>query len=169
MISGKSLKKLSILLLLGSLIGCESGTGPVILPEYSETGSNTMGMYVNGHPWVPKDGPGWGEIVYSIAVNTPLHMHQQLDLYAINIPNDESLNLRIARFTGVGEYSLANKGQCWFWNEKDQYLAVSGSIKVTHFDTVKHIVAGRFEFRSVGLEMDTIHITDGRFDATYHK
>lgn len=94
-------------------------------------------------------------------------MDLQLDLHAIDIPEDESINLRIGKYTGVGEYSLANKGHCWFWNQKDQYLAVSGSITVTHFDTVKRIVAGRFEFQGVGRAFDTVKITDGRFDATY--
>ena len=51
------------------------------------------------------------------------------------------------------------------WITTPQY---TGSVVVTRFDTVNHIISGTFAFSAASIDnsADPIQVTDGRFDVT---
>ena len=44
---------------------------------------------------------------------------------------------------------------------------LSGTLTITHFDSINYIVSGTFEFVTATEGCDTIRVTDGRFDIPY--
>ena len=44
---------------------------------------------------------------------------------------------------------------------------LSGTLTITHFDSINYIVSGTFAFTTATEGCDTIRVTDGRFDIPY--
>lgn len=142
------------------------------LPPATHTGEYTFGCLVNGEAFVPEstrdigaiyqgnvlqiygEFDGWpGEYGISLDIRSPIQTDNEYDL--TNDPLD------VASYGGGG----VNVPICQYKEEN----TLSGTLKITHFDSINYIVSGTFEFVTAIDEenCDTIRVTDGRFDIPY--
>ncbi len=148
------------------------------LPPATQSGKGTFGSKVNGEVWVPEGG-SFG--------NPELHADYYQDEFFVGaerkVKDDDSYTGMVIRiekdFIGEGTYKL--KGN--LGNDFDKYASFSniksnceyetdplntGKLEITHFDSSKRIVSGRFHYTAVitqgNCEKDTIRVTNGRFD-----
>jgi hypothetical protein len=158
------------------------------LPCPTETGKNTFGCYINGAAWVADIGVNiFDPTLHKIQANldeigyrTDNGGYLSLTGTRTNDTTDGFMHLYIKPVTEVGEINNANaikvygttiisktnKGNVLstLWFELDTLFDYK--IEITHLDTVKNIVAGRFSFSGIASK-DTIKVTQGRFDVDY--
>ena len=147
------------------------------LPPATQTGEGTFGCKVNGEVWRPEAPPNINE----------LHADYYQDEFFVGADkrkdpksNYTSMVIRVEDgFNEKGKYRLNGD----LGNNYDMYASYSnvagnckyktdsintGKLTITHFDSAKRIVAGRFHFTAVikqgKCEKDTIRVTEGRFD-----
>lgn len=163
--------------------GCPPG-----LPCATQTGENTFGCYIDGEPWVAEIAPNiWDPTVHKIEAQydeSNYGMDYKNFLYLKGGQYNDSIN----GFLSISIRPLKTEGL--YFSNQVEYLNASGlitylengqtldavsftldtfyyySIEITHLDTIKKIVAGRFAFTGTSLK-DTVIVTDGRFDVKY--
>ncbi len=157
----------AIALLLSAMIGCEEAEEKnwKKLPPATEKGKNTIGCLVDGKLWATNY---WGlaHIMYSnisarfykkgrkIMVKDSMYV----EIYAQK-ENRSSMSLTITTpnietWTKLeGEFDI------------DDFTSEDPYIYLTKFDTINHIISGRFFGKAINEnKTDTVKITDGRFD-----
>ena len=144
------------------------------LPPATQSGKGTFGCKVNGEVWVPEAPPNFTELnadYYKNEFFVSAFRHVQDK----NIDSDISIHIRDSGWRGVGHYHLSSRYKTnWFAlygnNNCDYHTDTlnTGKLIITHFDSIKRIVSGRFHFTAVleqgNCEKDTFQVTDGRFD-----
>jgi hypothetical protein len=141
------------------------------LPTETQEGKNTIGCLLNGQVW-QNHGGGWFNPDYkasyfkkNISVGGSMNTEQDYQSLTLQLNNV---------FKGIGNYKLGNdsttrvvcinsKTNCNY----DEGTFTMGNLEITKFDTIKHIVCGRFNFTLIKVDCDTIRATDGRFDIKY--
>lgn len=144
------------------------------LPPATQSGKGTFGCKVNGEVWVPEAPPLTKEIhadyfegVFTLQANRKLKEYGWQSSIIIYIDSG---------FMGNKKYNLSSRFSKKYAIYRDiddncEYYTDSfhaGKLKVTHFDSSKRIVSGRFHFTAVikrgECDSDTIRVTEGRFD-----
>ena len=168
------LPKLSINLLLTLLLlaaGCsddEPEQAPVAqLPPATQSGRYTFGCLVNGEVWVPDNTNSissfYQQNVLFISAGVEGNRREQ-DIgfvFENQVIKEQSYELTPSIFKG-GHFIDSNNN-CYY----DFEDLVKGTLVITHFDDVEHIISGTFEFTTATEGCDTIRVTDGRFDIPY--
>ena len=145
------------------------------LPPATQSGKGTFGCKVNGEVWVPEAPPNINEL-HADYYKGEFFVSANREINDEN--TDQGMAIRIdTGWKGEGIYKLSSK----FWTNKYAIFINSkngceyttdtfntGKLKITHFDSSKRIVSGRFHFTAIlkqgNCEKDTIQVTDGRFD-----
>lgn len=170
-----------MLFLAVSANSCEKGK-KLTLPPETQTGANTFGALVNGEPFVcvPLFSPQAGKKIPAISATYYrssgwLYLQGETNLgggdyrYIIMNINNPCEDV----FTHISfAYFQPKISKCGFFACEN-----CDQIFITKFDTINHIVSGRFKFsgrcaRSVSFVTQTaqytgdstVHITEGRFD-----
>jgi hypothetical protein len=173
------MKKLSIVFFsLILLVSCKKEIEE--LPPATQTGANTFGAKVNGQFWVPQ---GFGPI----PAGNLLQAHMAGDDLIINARNFASspnetefyiflkdltttgtyqLNMDINHPSGAFSYAYYVKRNVNPENEWVTSSASTGSVTITRFDPVNHIVSGTFQMNMINLynSPQPLTVTEGRFD-----
>jgi len=140
------------------------------LPPETRTGEYTFGCLVNGEAFVPE----------STNQITAIYLDKILQIGggAFINPGEQDIQLFIYSSIQEGvEYSLTDSlvsgsrlvvrgtdiSTCRYEPEN----TLSGTLTITHFDSINYIVSGTFEFTTATKDCDTIRVTDGRFDIPY--
>ena len=176
-----------MLLAFGSCSSCKKDQPPPdpvsTLPPQTQTGANTFGAMVDGVPFIPERGTGFGS---GPAVSGGYRDNLQNYIYRNNVwinagNSTQGMTIWLRNVGSVGVYQLnfdtAPKPQAFY---PENYISVSkngatefytttntyaGTVEVTRADTINKIVSGRFSF--TGLDRTTgktIQVTNGRFD-----
>jgi hypothetical protein len=161
---------------------------PEGLPCATKTGKNTFGCYINGAAWVADIGANiFDPTLHKIQANldeigyrTDNGGYLSLTGTRTNDTTDGFINLYIKPVTEVGEINNANAVKVYglasiLKTDKGNVLSTLSfkldtlldyKFEITHLDTVKNIIAGRFSFSGIASK-DTIKVTQGRFDVDY--
>ena len=161
---------------------------PEGLPCATKTGKNTFGCYINGVPWVADIGPNiFDPTAHKIQANMDEVGHgidnrRYLSISAtrLNDTTDGFIRLNIEPVTKVVKIDNTNTEKVdgsvlILKTDKGNVLSALSfkldtildyKIEITHLDTVKNIIAGRFSFSGIASK-DTIKVTQGRFDVVY--
>ena len=184
-------RKMSFLLLLPLLAGCEDATEslypkvqPVELPATTETGANTFGCVVNGDVWEANNATTLAG--KALTPNAHYH-HGELRINAfrrLQVAGPvTNFSFVLSRVTKPGVYRLAaprhpaqryalletNYGRVGYATDS----ASAGTLTITRLDTAgaRPFVAGRFELRAVPRQSARyanlpaeLQVTAGRFD-----
>jgi hypothetical protein len=154
------------------------------LPNATQGGANTFGCLINGEPWVAEIGPDvlspsvhkflmdYDEANFGVDYNNSWTTRAKLAVDAIS----ESFIFNGINFTtatnlyvdlnslDVTFYSIDNRPYfSYSLDEGQPYF-----MEITKLDTVENICSGMFEcFLLSQNKLDTLHITEGRFDKKY--
>jgi hypothetical protein len=154
------------------------------LPPPTQTGANTFGAKVNGSLFVPQ---GFGSIPDDDILQVRRLPSKDVIINARNFassPNEKEFELRIKGVTAPGVYPLnttVNPGSTLAsygyyvkrnvtpQNEWITSANYTGSVTITHLDTVNRIVSGTFEFNALNLynAPEPLSVTEGRFDVKW--
>jgi hypothetical protein len=175
----KLLLSFSVLLVL---ISCKKEITE--LPPPTQTGANTFGAKVNGSLFVPQ---GFGSLPASDILEVRRLPTKDVIINARNFassPNEKEFELRIKGVTATGVYLLnttttpGTTGASYAYyikrnvtpqNEWITSATHTGSVTITHLDTVNRIVSGTFEFNALNLynAPEPLSVTEGRFDVKW--
>lgn len=152
------------------------------LPPATETGANKFGARVDGALWVPQKfgvmqgtailearytGTGGVFINARNFASSPTETEFELYIQNITGPGTYQLNTNTAKFPNAtasyGYYikrKLMPQGE-WITNSQQ-----TGSITITKYDTVSHILSGSFAFTAASIDntASPLEVTEGRFD-----
>jgi len=166
------LKTVLFTLLLATFAACNKDDDEPQLPPATQTGQNTFGCLVNGEVWVAKGK-------FPINSISPFYNGDAFSLQANRvIPSeniDESIGINVTQgLNSIGTYILndSNDGHALYNDIKDSCpletdASNTGELTITHLDTDKRIIAGRFAFCITDPTCGTVNITNGRFDIRY--
>jgi len=148
------------------LMGCADEpqlTAPTI------TGEETLSCLVDSEVWIPRV-----HIVSLIPSKSIIFADSSLIVEARNEVdvkdgNSESLLLECYRNIATGELSVTGGRFTRGTTPYEQLVPGSAYMRVTALDTVKKIIAGRFQFKARSMKGKVIDITDGRFDVHYQR
>lgn len=167
-------KAFLVLAVLCNSVHCTSDSEPVELPPATREGRNTLGFKVDGKIWLPK---GEKSIVYEFkAIEPSILVINGLVSFALTAQRPkESLQMLVGKVAGEGTYGkpTSSSRTASFWGEGNKLYHHTGDIwqvTFTRVDTVERVVSGLFEFdlvTSPPQEIDTVHITEGRFDLKF--
>ena len=159
-------------LILTICTGCDDPIDPTVLPAETQTGKNSFGCYVNNELFVNSDK--WGiTIGASYTKSTKL-----IQVYCFN-KNRNSISIDVNTLSLNEKFNISKVEYAF---SSDSIKLADGSytfnrnlylgknipvITITKFDTLNHIISGKFEFELKNLEDTTkiIKFTQGRFDA----
>lgn len=154
------------------------------LPPATATGSNTFGAKIDGENWAPARfgivpannllEAYWSstESIIITARNfsaTPTETILELQISGLNDHQSTYLlNQNVTRPTQLG-YANFLKNKITPLDEWQTSSVHTGSVTITKWDKVNHILAGTFEFKAGSLQNagQSISVTDGRFDVKY--
>jgi hypothetical protein len=152
------------------------------LPAPSDTGANTFGLKLNGEFWVPQK---FGIVPTASILEARFSGTGGLFINARNFsssPTETEFEIYLKDVSGPGTYPLnqptqnyPNQQASYAYYIKRRFMPLNewitsdrftGSVTITKFDKVAHIVSGSFEFTagSVDGTADPITVTEGRFD-----
>ena len=159
-----------------------------VLPEVTQEGKNTFGMYLNGHIWTPyvPSFIGGGQ-----SPNAHYSQNKWLLVYAENFNQNDEIYFYIPNVTEIGLYHISfryrfSQPDSNYYEYKDStryyrklyvfsrdslYLLTDSSkaiVNISRLDTNKKIVSGTFYMTLENYKKDIINITDGRFDIKYN-
>ncbi len=174
------MKKLYILLfpfLLAASCGKKDDDQPTDkLPPATMTGANTFGCLVNGEVWLPHTGSIWDE-----ALNVK---HDRgwvgCDQLAIGVKKITSTNVNIYQTFNINVWcpvvgantTSPSNGIFIDFEDCGNYRVDTLSphvVNITKLDTINFIASGTFYFTAINDDcLDTIRITEGRFDVNSH-
>lgn len=153
------------------------------LPEATQTGANTFGARVNGELWAPQK---FGIAPTKALVEARYAGDNSVFINARNFassPTETEFEIYIRNITGPGTYVLnqntdiypsQSASYAYFvkrrFSPQHEWITSSsqtGTVTVTRFDTVNHVISGSFEFNgtSIGDTDAPLTVTEGRFDA----
>jgi len=150
------------------------------LPTATQTGANTFGCKVDGKFWVPA---GFGIIptapilesrvagtdIFINARNfssSPTETEFELFIKDVNGPGTYPLNTTTGYPNGNVSYGYYVHRKITPDNEWITSAQYTGTVTITKFDMVNHIISGTFEFQAINLynAPQPIAVTEGRFD-----
>jgi hypothetical protein len=143
------------------------------LPPISHEKKHTFGCKVNDKIWLPEvlGIDSWcqrlthdlhnGKFIISAEICTP-NRQESIRLWIYNFNKKPGVYQLNDKKPGLGDYYIWNPDNPWNTLYTDSIF--TGSLNLTHFDTINWIIAGTFEFTVCSLAGDTFKITDGRFD-----
>jgi hypothetical protein len=102
-------------------------------------------------------------IIFSLQDNNP---NQSLSVGKYDLTN-QSVHNPSVYFSTIG-YNGSLNDFCIIDSKDKPERLLSGELEITNFDKSKNIISGLFSFTLVSNCIDTINVTDGRFD-TYFK
>ena len=149
------------------------------LPSATQSGKETLGFMLDDEPWIP-DGninaptlspsydPGYNNGVMSITAHRILSnsidqyfgMGITGDLNFVKTPITYSLN-------HTGLLNVVFRKDFVNLQSTDDTTYCSGSLTLIKFDKTNSIASGTFNFTLASPSIDTIRITDGRFDVKF--
>lgn len=171
-----------ILMLLFICSSCKKEEDPCIkynkeLPPITTSGQYTFGCKMNGENWVVNTdqfqqfiGGGAKKITCSISTADDLFISGSLKY---NNECDEIDQFLSFNSLGIelGENIISENGKLLDWENECRYKIDSNHlhfVEIIHFDKEKKIVSGKFNFTLISKDcLDTLTISDGRFDTTY--
>ena len=144
------------------------------LPEATQTGKGTMAAKVNGVVWIAEGGL----IGDNPEADYNFHSEGRLRFVGRDRRSDEvsTINIQIRDMydTGIfyawGGDTFPDGTRMIFRGKGKSYSperSNPGSVEITHFDTINHIVSGLFSFDGVCENGDTVKVREGRFDIKY--
>ena len=176
------------LLLLVTLMisGCPSCKKEVTdangLPPATQTGANTFSCLINGKVYIPGNTSLFNAPIQSDYIHFGGGYHFRLvGTYghstsitsigifteSLNLVEGESIKLSSdsSNTSGIA-YAHRTIGLIVYHTQLPRY---SGSLLITHLDTINQIVSGTFWFNVITFDSsnDTITVTNGRFDVHY--
>jgi hypothetical protein len=168
---------------------------PLELPPATQHGANTLGFLIDGKPWVAEidsrvivtsffdidckfDEPGEGtsDISYfSISCHRLLYTESSTSfVYTDSIRDIFSIRLTPIYSAGEVVFDDLSRKDITFvtGGTNSQYYEIdtlyNNYINFTTLDTIRNICSGIFDVRLIReFNMDTINITEGRFDVKY--
>jgi hypothetical protein len=170
---------ISIIFLATSCPKKDYSSKPDVLPAITQTGANTFGCLINGKVWLPTWGGGhWpmnggfnpGGKFFMIANRTISNSNSRttqqtlqwsvltaLDTgkYLVKIIYPD-LGAHFSDYLASKEYTIQNQDSLKNW------------VHITKLDSFKGIVSGTFNFFLVNPGVDSISVTNGRFDYSLH-
>ncbi len=184
-------KLLFILALIVLQFSCkkENDENDFGLPKATNTGENTIGCLIDGEPW-QTDGIDFGHLIYPIydedgstyLGKNGFNLHAQ---YAYGFGPEtivESFDIHLNPLLVTKVYHINNiesfqvKFKERVPNELETFIeyhldTLSNSfVEITTLDMTSNICSGRFEFRLIQEgNVDTLTITEGRFDVNYYE
>ncbi len=175
----KHLKILSGLLIAYTLNSCGifSEPEPTELPPATQNGANTFGCLVNGKLFVPKSGGKYEGITKDYDGGLTI-----VAIYTTNDKWDATTGIGHQTINGVGEYTNSElryfrHSSSTFGSYGNTNVPIKSKLNVTKFerseDKVNNlkwlIVSGTFEATLISDKnpLDTIRITEGRFDVKF--
>lgn len=151
---------------------------PPDLPCATQIGENTFGCYINGMPWVAKIEP----FIFDPTAHKLEASYDETDYGTFNDnymrllgvyqgDSYSSIIIHCKPLLGPGKIDISslNFYGIRFRNSNETYEIDKSSnyeINITKLDLEKNILSGTFFFKAIN-NMDTISITDGRFDVKY--
>lgn len=191
----KNLTHFFLLAILFSTISCKKDKGPdnpYGLPDATQTGENTFGCLINGEPWVAdatqylgleKDVSAiYDEVGVGAADQYYLNMDARFFVSSEDSARTEilSFNLRPIYEEGIINFSdllradfIYRKSLVNISNSMKVYgldTLYNNKVNITHLDTISNTFSGVFDLRllrSFEIEIDTLYISEGRFDVKY--
>jgi hypothetical protein len=152
-----------------------------LLPPATQTGANTFGCLVNGQAFVPGGSifsapfiqcnyifTGGGYNLTVAATNK-----ENTNLYKGVIVATDSLQVVEGQTFTFNKFKSGNADASYTLYpdigiiQYETTNKVSGSLWITKLDTIHQIVSGTFNFNAINSALDTVKITDGRFDMHY--
>lgn len=182
--------KLFLIVFLSSIFfGCE--TWNVIkpgdkLPAKTQEGKNTFGCLINGKLYLPETTLSGNVRPLNFSYyssSTGRYKRGSLFMQGIDarysLPIAGDLAIQKKDVYRAGKYKLKSQecspsyqcDQIFYFNSDDNkaYLATSGELIITRFDTVLNIVSGTFEFEGEDGNGKTVKVTSGRFDVKFER
>lgn len=165
-----------LLLLLGVLLGCQKNDPSPAerLPPATQTGANTLGCLVNGHPWTPQGNDGYSNFSisydptpYGVLDLTTYRYQQQpankqlLILYIRELRGPRTYDVRDAALTRI---SWKDRLTGCDFNSDEPGTYHQGTVTITTLDLSAGIISGTFALTLAKPGCDTVRITNGRFD-----
>ncbi len=179
---------IAIALLLSAMIGCEEAEEKnwKKLPPATQKAKNTIGCLIDGKIWAtnywsksfwPPDYPSMYAYFYKNPIYNPNRIGYHKVYCELNAEKKEHSFISIKIASPNIEIEKALEGDIFIkLNREDFNVFISKDpyIYLTKFDTINHIISGRFSCIAINREnvipelqsKDTvkIEITDGRFD-----
>jgi len=180
--------KVTVLIFFTITISCINKDDPKDqLPSITQTGANTFGCVINGEVLIPKNGIGVPE---PKGIQVYYFQNKNFVIDAANLKDNDGDRIYIYVHnlisTGTYQFGLSNGANtstfepsyphCWIrtFNGSTggiKYLSNtnSGTITITRFDPINHIVSGIFNLTVFNKNKpnETIEITNGRFDVNW--
>jgi hypothetical protein len=154
------------------------------LPKATQTGANTFGCLVNGEPWVAEIGLG----IFTPSLRKIDMNYDETDTGLFN-NNNWGMSSKQVFKDSIHEgflFTANNFDESTLLSKADHKLRISYRpdnqlfgvyyldslqtcrVEITNLDTMKNTCSGIFDFYALSPDKsDTLHITDGRFDASY--
>lgn len=150
------------------------------LPKETQTGANTLGFLLNGEPWYPKGMVGLSSNL-SMDANTTDNSNGRFNIasYRYMSETKERTDFGIGITRDLNTYSapfslpITNDGDAWirFIDSKGnvfrsaQGTFILGTLNITRKG--ESVIAGTFDAVLHKAGLDTIKITNGRFDMIF--
>ncbi len=141
------------------------------LPVPSQNGAGTLGMRVNGTVWSAG--------IIGTSVSAIRYKNKDVSIQArIGNPNS-AINIVINKVSGKGYYNMGNLNSGSLLDStrfmyNDDYLGSYrlsnpnlSLITITKFDTIYNVISGTFTVSLLNKKLDTLKITEGRFDLNF--
>jgi len=152
---------------------------PDVLPEETHTGENRFGCLLNGKIFANSKRVKIGLGDYRIRAYYSTFPANTFTIYAYAHNETRiSLVVEVDSLIGNDTISIIRAFYSTLFKEDDIYRGYLdkeyGKLYLTNYDTINHIISGRFEF--IAHSVDThynpygdsiIHVTEGRFDIEY--
>ncbi|MEZ4919123.1 MAG: hypothetical protein R2792_08455 [Saprospiraceae bacterium] len=160
---------------------------PPDLPCANQTGENTFGCYINGEPWVAGIAPyifdptlhkfiawydetGYGNDYINRVQLSPTKVDStEYSFFKINFDHIEDEFSSISHLT-----SDFFRAEIWIGLQSGTKVYNIDTLfdyqfNLTRLDTTENIISGVFNFRAISTDgLDTIYLTEGRFDKMYY-
>ncbi len=146
------------------------------LPPATQEGKKTFGCLVDGKAWIAK-GSGLIDPAVDVSYNVVLgEIYIYAQKFFKEFPHRQYIGLTLSDVKSPKEYELLPVINTWTDGMRDcsagfndDFISISGGrIVLSKVDTSSRIISGTFEFSAYGEScLDTVHITQGRFDLNY--
>lgn len=158
--------KVLLLVFIFFLLSCEEDD----LPKPTQNGSGTFACKVDGEIFTPQSDDFKQSSRRATLDNGTMVIAGIKNISA----HRENVSLILKDFNGEADYTLGEEEMESFGfyhlNNERYYTnaAYTGKVTITHFDKVKKIVSGTFDFKAQDSESkEVVHVSEGRFDLHY--
>ncbi|OFX58961.1 MAG: hypothetical protein A2046_12885 [Bacteroidetes bacterium GWA2_30_7] len=156
------------------IIGCKKNNNndDNVMPPYSETGAKMLAFKANGAVWKY-------ERYLSFMASLVVSLNNKGSFYVSASKKDGSI-IQFSIPEGVNDTGIylldikINKDIYTYFrweNQSWKYYSLdsthTGFIQINKLDTIKRIVAGKFEINMIGKNDEEMKITEGQFDISY--